>query len=138
MAGKRFLEEPGSDLDQPNDQKRMRRRPSFASYVLEFYDWDSSYFTPVLLFLFVKTEFDTETIYIFMLSEYHLKLEMSLLFWKKPKEIALPSRRCISCGAMLSIYLQGNWRSSYGEFLKELLFGLRANAQESCKLIKLY
>jgi hypothetical protein len=38
MAGKLFLEEPGSDLDQPHDQKRMRRRPSFASYVLEFYD----------------------------------------------------------------------------------------------------
>ncbi|KAI9384374.1 hypothetical protein POPTR_012G054900v4 [Populus trichocarpa] len=35
MAGKRFLEEPGSDLDQPHDQKRMRRRPSFASVIGE-------------------------------------------------------------------------------------------------------
>ncbi|KAG6746844.1 hypothetical protein POTOM_049215 [Populus tomentosa] len=33
MAAKRFLDEQDSDLDQPVDQKRMRTRPSFASYV---------------------------------------------------------------------------------------------------------
>ncbi|KAJ6375820.1 hypothetical protein OIU77_000726 [Salix suchowensis] len=35
MAGKRFLDEPGSELDRPGDQKRMRRRPSFASVIGE-------------------------------------------------------------------------------------------------------
>lgn len=35
MAGKRFLDEPGSELDRPGDQKRMRRMPSFASVIGE-------------------------------------------------------------------------------------------------------
>ncbi|KAB5524392.1 hypothetical protein DKX38_022141 [Salix brachista] len=35
MAAKRFLDEPGSDLDQQGDQKRKRARPSFASVIGE-------------------------------------------------------------------------------------------------------
>ncbi|KAJ6411387.1 hypothetical protein OIU84_008038 [Salix udensis] len=35
MAAKRFLDEPGSDLDQQGDQKRKRTRPSFASVIGE-------------------------------------------------------------------------------------------------------
>ncbi|CAK7349692.1 unnamed protein product [Dovyalis caffra] len=35
MAAKRFLDEPGSNPDQPGDQKRMRTRPSFASVIGE-------------------------------------------------------------------------------------------------------
>ncbi|KAJ6676983.1 PROTEIN SAR DEFICIENT 1 [Salix viminalis] len=35
MAAKRFLDEPGPDLDQQGDQKRKRTRPSFASVIGE-------------------------------------------------------------------------------------------------------